>query len=410
MFKHTKFFFSNMFGKNETIYQKPLNWISILLVIFFDIFLFSNIFDGYTYQKNLTLSPYETYSCNTLFETKDTENLIDHINNEFKNQISENIKSTDLSSECQNVNTLISKIQNDTKYQEILEKIIEKTDAIDKKSNEIYDYESQYSMYLKESSAGIYSSDDRLSEIEVGNAKQNYQKILNEKTQLESDKKTLIGEIAQNENFKNLQNYLWENKTVFQEKYETALFWYPVKIALLQALLLLPLFFVSLLWYRYFYKKQNKIFTILFSNLTFITGIFVFVLFLKLVYFILPKKFFAGLIVFLKSLSLGFIWNYILVILGIALFGFIIYLSQKWAEKYEAIRKEQERVRIEQNKKKIMKERFHKWSCVECGEKLLNESDFCQSCGCKQHYECSECHAKVPKAFEFCNKCGTKNK
>ena len=56
-----------------------------------------------------------------------------------------------------------------------------------------------------------------------------------------------------------------------------------------------------------------------------------------------------------------------------------------------------------------MKERFHKQACVECGEKLLNESDFCQNCGAKQHYECLECHAKVPKAFEFCNKCGTKH-
>ncbi len=410
MFKKTKLLFSNMFWKNPTISQKPLTGISILFVIFFDIFLFYNIFQWYSYQRDFIVAPYEQYSCKNFFDTKDTQDLVNNINIHFKNQARHIEISQDLSKACKNIHQQLLELTLDQEYQNFIDTLTEINDQIEKKEQEVYTYENQYSQYLYESSAGIYSSNDRLSEIEAGNAKVNYQKILNEKNALLEQKELLLNEIQQNTKFQSLSEFIQINRQNFEAQYQKSIFWYPVKVALFQAFLLIPLFFGSLLCYSYFYKKQNKIFTILFSNLTFITGIFVFILFLKFVYFLLPKKFLVGFIAFLKSLSLGFLWNYILIILWVLLFWGIIYASQKAAEKYEILKKEQERLRIEQNKKKIMKERFQKSACIECWDKLLPDSDFCQTCGMKQHDECSECHAKIPKIFDFCNKCGNKKK
>ncbi|MBW7954489.1 hypothetical protein H3C61_01620 [Candidatus Gracilibacteria bacterium] len=411
MLKYIKSIFSNMFGKNKEIYQKPLNIISIILVIGFDIFLFYQILSGYNYQKDFVVSVSEKYSCINYFNDNNLLSSIEYYttNDQFLkydnngNEVRKNFDSP----VCSLVYEKISNIKNS---KEFIDFILKKNDLqknIDDFNYKKTDYEYQYNDFLKESQAGITNENERISDIKREDARKDYNDIKNKITSLETREKELINSFKQNNNYLDLVNYLDSNKKEFQKKYDKEAFYYPVKIAFFQAILLLPLFLLSLFLYKVFVKRQNKIFTILFSNLTFITGLFVFVLFLKFVYFIIPKKFLAGFIALLKSMNLGFLWNYILILLGIGLFGFIIYLSQKGSEKLSLIRQEQQKQLILQNLKKVQLERFEKGLCLSCNSKLLKDSRYCQTCGDDQYYECKNCENLIPKIFNYCNKCGT---
>lgn len=417
MFSYIKIFLSNMFGKNTTIYEKPLNTLSIILVIAFDIFLFYNILSWYNYQKDLVVSPYEKYSCINYFYDNNNS-LLNQIGYYYQNDQFVGIdmywnKETvnydwDI---CKTLNSKIEKFKQTQEYISFKSELDSKESEISSLNSQKYQYESQYNDFLEESKAWIVDENSRLSDINKENARRDYNNIKDQINLATLKKDELVNNfLATNSDFKDLSDYINQNKESFLKNYDKEIFWYPVKITGFQTLLLLPLFLISLFFYKLFLRRQNKIFTILFSNLTFITWIFVFVLFLKVVYFILPKKFFASLIALLKSLSLWFLWNYILVIIWVWVFGFVIYLSQKWIDKIQKIKEEQEKLRIEQNKKKVQVERFGKWLCLECNSKLLSDSRYCQVCWEDQFYECNKCKNLIPKVFEYCNKCWNNNK
>jgi predicted RNA-binding Zn-ribbon protein involved in translation (DUF1610 family) len=110
----------------------------------------------------------------------------------------------------------------------------------------------------------------------------------------------------------------------------------------------------------------------------------------------------------LKQLNLWFLWNYISVFLWVIIFGTIVYFSQKWSEKLQKIREENEKRRIAENKVKISKERYFKNLCIDCGKTLLKDSKHCSHCGTNQYHNCENCNHEFPKAFEYCDKCWTK--
>lgn len=401
--KKIKSFFSTMFGKNKSISQKPLTKLSIFFVVIFDIFLFNNLYEGYVYQGNLIQKPSELYNCEYIFDNnQNSTNTIQEFYNFSKYtqtnnwvEICKQAKQL-FTAEKQNI------IENYKNSIQTIENNISKTQG------DIRNYEYQYGNYLKEASSWIQDQNDRLSQIEWWNAREKYLELQNKLENYQNQKADIISDFYKEESLNTIFNFIENNKDEFLEDYKNAYFWYPVKVALFQALLLIPIFLISLGLYKVFVRKENKIFSILFSNLTFISGILVLVLLFKFLYFILPVKFFWEFIEMLKNLNLGFLWNYILVFLAIILFWVIIYSSQKGSEKLKKIREENERKKIEENKQIISKQRYFSNLCIDCGKTLLKDSDFCQNCWADQQFECTNCHHKVPKAFDFCNKCGTK--
>ncbi len=409
MLKYIKSIFSNMFGKNKELYQKPLNFISIILVIAFDIFLFYQILSWYNYQKDFVVSPYEKYSCINYFNNEDLISNIEYYSTndqflKYDNNWNE-VRKDFNSPACNLVYEKVLNIKNSKEFIEFISKKAALQKSIDDLNYKKDDYEYQYNDFLKESQAWIINENERISNIQKQDARKDYNDIKDKITSLEKQKQDLINLFIKDNNYLDLTNYLNSNKEQFQKTYNKEIFYYPVKIAFFQAILLLPLFLLSLFFYKIFLKRQNKIFTILFSNLTFITGLFVFVLFLKFVYFIIPKKFLAWFIALLKSMNLWFLWNYILILLWIWLFWFIIYLSQKWSEKLSQIKQEQQKQLILQNLKKVQLERFEKWFCLSCNSKLLKDSRYCQTCWDDQYYDCKNCKNPIPKIFNYCNKC-----
>lgn len=416
MIKKIKNFLSNMFGWTAKTAQNKLNIVSIILVIIFDIFLFHNVLEWYNYQKNLVDSPYNKFDCNDFFiksskynqKTYDLD-LLRSINN-YKNyqsyeETQEEIK-INYSKECEFVLSKVNAIKWDnlTNFLYQIDKI---SDDIYENNQKISEYENEYEKYKSELDSWIVSENDRLSDISSGEARKQYETLKKSLNDLENSRNKLILDFTSwNTNYKELKEYIAQNIENYNKNYDKEIFWYPVKVALFQTLLLLPLFLISLYFYRVFLRKQNRILTILFANLSFITGLFVFVLFFKFLYFIIPKKLFLNFINFLKSLNLWFLWNYILTLIWVVVFGLIIYFSQQSSQKLAKIRAEQELEKIRLNKTKISKDRFFKWNCIDCGEKLLANSKFCSHCGLSQYKKCDSCQNEYPKCFEFCNKCG----
>lgn len=402
--KKIKSFFSTMFGKNKSISQKPLTKLSIFFVIIFDIFLFNNLYEGYVYQWNLIQKPSELYNCEYIFDNNNnvSTNTIQEFYNFWKYTQTNNAVEI-----CKNAKTLFT-----TQKQNIIENyknsIQTIQDNINNTNSDIRSYEYQYGQYLKEANSGIQNQNDRLSQIEWWNAREKYLQLQNDLETYEEQKSQIISEFSRNSQLKSIFDFIKNNKKEFLDNYQDTYFWYPVKVALFQAILLIPIFLISLALYKIFVRKENKIFSILFSNLTFISGIFVLILLFKFLYFILPVKFFWDFIDMLKNLNLGFLWNYILVFLWIILFWAIIFFSQKGSDKLKKIKEENEKRKIEENKQIISKQRYFSNLCFDCGKTLLKDSNYCQNCWADQHFECNNCHHKVPKAFDFCNKCGTK--
>lgn len=148
----------------------------------------------------------------------------------------------------------------------------------------------------------------------------------------------------------------------------------------MEMILIVPLFLLAIILYNFALKRNRRVLTILASHLSFITGIFTFYIFIKVVYWLLPKKFLVNVFEYLASMKLLAIWNYILVIFGILLFGFLIFLSQKSLDKWKKIKEEQSKQAEALNKERIQKERFWAHKCIECNAKLLPDAEFCSTC------------------------------
>jgi hypothetical protein len=67
-----KGFFGNLVGKVD-ITDKPLNWLSIVFLVAFDIFIFINLVHGLDSQRNNIESPHTRYDyrCSDIFDVKD---------------------------------------------------------------------------------------------------------------------------------------------------------------------------------------------------------------------------------------------------------------------------------------------------------------------------------------------------
>jgi lysylphosphatidylglycerol synthetase-like protein (DUF2156 family) len=128
----------------------------------------------------------------------------------------------------------------------------------------------------------------------------------------------------------------------------------------MEMVLILPIFLVALFLYNFVLKRKKKILAILASHLSLLSSIFVFYIFVKVVYWVLPKKFLMNVFEYLASMKLLAIWNYLLVIFGVILFGVLMFFSQRALEKWKKIKEEQEKERERLHKDSVQKVRFWK--------------------------------------------------
>jgi hypothetical protein len=176
-----------------------------------------------------------------------------------------------------------------------------------------------------------------------------------------------------------------------RSKFEHLSFWYPVKTFAAEAVFLLPLLLLAIVWNLRALKVQSHLQTLISSHLILVCAIPIFGRILYFVYELLPHRLLASLIATLESLNLGFLWNYVAIIGGIGVGVVIIVIAQRTF--FSPARQRSARLR--------------KLLCCECGEKL-NSADqvWCEFCGTNQLAVCPHCGKPHRLLAYHCNHCG----
>ena len=417
-----KSFFGSLVGKIE-ISDKPLNWLSIVFLIAFDIFIFTNLLDWLESQSRNIEAPHEKYSyvCRDLFNSNDTAlwkrkfELINRNNDRYLRKdinapfYDENFKKDNKSDLCKTLLNKIKKVKANYNFNSLYTKLNNKQTRLLGLENKKRSYENDYNEFREDYKAWLRSYDDRLSEIKNESIRDDYNKILSEIKLRKSELSKIINELNNLWEIKDLNKYINENKEQFISEEENYRFWYPVYVTLMESILIFPILIFTILLYNFAIKRRLRILSILASNLALISGLFAFFILIKVIYWILPHKFFANVITYLASIKALAIWNYVLTIFWILLFGLLMYSSKKWFEKYKKIKEEQAKQRELLNKERIGKERYWKKTCIDCNTKLLDWASHCSNCWADQYKECSKCKNRMPRAYSHCEKCWTKN-
>lgn len=425
-FSFKKIFFLNNFFTSLVwkvdVNDKTLNWLSIVFLLTFDIFIFVNLASWLDNQASNIDKVYEKYSynCSELFSIeKDFSSYnLNTINNNYSNNNTKNInapfyneefKNNKKSDYCIFLDNQIIKIKNSSNFNNEYTKLQSLNKQLSNLESDKYKYERDYLEFREDYKSGLVNYEDRLSDIQNDSIREKYSQILSDIEKKNEEIKNIINTINNVSEVIVLKKYILENKQSFIEKKENYTFWYPVYVTIMEAILVIPIFIFTVLLYNFAIKRNLRILSILSSNLAFISWIFVFFILIKVIYWLLPKKFFANLITYLASIKALAIWNYILTIFWIIIFWTLMYFSQKSMEKYKKIKEEQQKQRELLDKERISKERFWKKTCIECNTKLLEWASHCSNCWTNQFKNCSNCSNELPRAYIYCEKCWEKN-
>lgn len=416
-----KSFFGSLVGKIE-LTDKPLNWLSIVFLIAFDIFIFTNLVDWLDNQKQNITSPYEKYNydCKQIFNNNWDFKVWDFriIDDNYSNNITKNINApfydedfnkNEQSEYCQNIDKEIANIKNNSDFSSLYKELNKLKNDISNLEDKKYNYERDYNNFRDDYEAWLGWYDDRITDINNDSIRADYEKIIKDINFLQSDIKWIEFKLNNLLEILSLKKYINDNKFAFKAEESNYSFWYPVYVTLMEAILILPILLFTVLLYNFAIKRRLRILSILAANLALISGIFTFFILIKVIYWILPKKFFANLITYLASIKALAIWNYLLTMFGLILFWALMYGSQKSMEKYKKIKQQRAKEIELLNKERIGKERYWNKACIDCNTKLLEWATHCSNCWIDQYKECSKCKNKIPKAYIHCEKCGTKN-
>lgn len=179
---------------------------------------------------------------------------------------------------------------------------------------------------------------------------------------------------------------------VLEKVYNREVVLHPVKSLGMGLVFLFPLIMASMLWHSRALRKDAPVQIMASSHLSFVFCLPILFKLFDFIYRLLPLAFLSKFIDFLSSLNIAFIWNYIVIIVSIAVVGLVIIISQKFI--FNALRRQRNKIK---NKE-----------CAACGERLQNlETPFCYYCGAGQFTECKSCHSPVNKNFLHCPQCGS---
>jgi hypothetical protein len=174
--------------------------------------------------------------------------------------------------------------------------------------------------------------------------------------------------------------------------YERELAWANTLRALLELILITPLFWFALR--RYFIAAGKRAFTaIIWTAITTIFALLFAQVVAVFIYDIIPHALIEVLIkLFAQFKFIATIAQYLLLLLVPALFGGIVYLIQKRVYGGRAVY-----LRAMKNMK-----------CPNCSMHLRDDMRFCPVCGFQVKEKCPSCGADRYKGLEHCDQCGVK--
>ncbi len=398
-------FINRFFRKSRSINNKPLNAVSLIVVIIVDLFILFNVFSGLNNISQWHISPSQAYPCVSEWkgyrDSKEPNNrnydaLILALNTDFNlagfkqnYQNSEQDRLGKVSPICSVYAELKDKVNRPenkkTKY------------TIGQKENKISSLEqansnirSQYDSTLLEKIAG-QGSKQSINTVSAEKAKQTVEQNKESISNLKKEISILRENLLKKPESINLIDYIKDDSKyrTLTQGYDRASFWYPSIQLAFQALFLLPLIAIALIIHRAALRKGAGLIALISWHLL---AIFFIPLLLKVFEFLqigAVFKFFLDIVTKLFG-GLLFLVSYLYILL-IPLVGFgIIKISQKFAL----------------NHKSQIATRFQNQLCFSCAKRIRPQDIHCPHCGYGQYLECQNCHEPTYKHLSHCRQCG----
>jgi hypothetical protein len=403
MFSSIANIFNRLVRKSTQIHHEPINKVSIIILILIDVFVLINVFSGLGSIAEWPLNPSEEFPCYATHEKYQTDkrkgtfdfnaSTIESIINERNLYLNTSIvspkrlgSSSSLCTESIRLEKEISSSGN-IKLKQGIDRDRNKISSLIQENRTL---QSQYDSSLLEKIAGqsrqksinITSSDRIKEKIDTNNEK------IKETKEKVKEKQTNLLKNPTAEAYLKLLNDVSQYSKI-KSAYQSAQFWHPNKVLLLQTLFLLPLIIIAYLWHTVSTRKNKGLQALLSWHLLLIFCIPLLIKFFEFLQF-------GNIIrVVLESITallggLLFIASYGLILI-IPLFGFgLIKFLQVFIF----------------NPRVQAKNRIQKVHCLRCNSKLRLGDEFCPFCGFEQYVDCLNCHQKTYKLANFCNACG----
>lgn len=400
MFTKLNNLWNQFFRRSRRINDKPLNKVSLLVIIIVDIFILVNVFTGLDDISRWHLSPQQVYTCYSEWPSYKTNNspdrdydlittfLVDYKNNNYQDEeIGHLGKVSPICLQYADIKNKLNNQENKT----LLSKIQTKQDNINILENNNRIIRSQYDSTLLEKIAG-QSANNSINRVKAEEAKQKLEENNKKISKIKEEIVKLKNELLQKPSSQNLLAFM-RNESKFNDVeagYKNASFWYPSIQLGFQVLFLAPLIIIALLVNQYAQSRGYGLIALISWHL--------------LVIFFIPLIFKA-----FEFLQIGIITQFIFDIIG-AIFGGLVFLVQyvyilliplfgfaiiKFLQKFVF------------NTKSQAAKRVQKSQCINCAKTIKNQDAHCPHCGYYQYVECHHCHELTYKNLPYCYHCGT---
>ena len=393
----------NIIRKSTYLQQTPLNKVSLVILIIIDIFVLSNVFIGLGSISAWPLNPSEELPCYSPYQSYHTstnkntvelnvtiiQNLAD------PNRSSPNVKEENRLGKVSNLCTNYAKLEKEVKNPETIKlntDINQLNDQVSALEDNIKTLKSQYESTLLEKIA----KQDPKKSINQAKADEIKGKIDNLNQEIIKKRKEITAKKNQLIQHPTAVNYLKVlNDSAEYDRinkaYQSAAFWYPNKLFVLQILFLFPLIIIGYFWHSKSTAKNQGLQSLISWHLLLIFCIPLIFKFFEFIQFGNLVRVVIDVILVLVG-GLQFIASYLLILI-IPLIGFGLI---KFMQTFIA------------NPQVQAKNRIQLQRCINCNFKLQLGDEFCPNCGFNQYIECTNCHHKTYKFTPYCRSCGEK--
>ncbi len=408
MFVKAKRFIGRFFKKSRSVNNKPLNPVSLIVIIIVDLFILFNVFAGLDNISRWHISPSEAYPCISEWESyrdpkqgndKDYNLIAAALNNEFRQTALERANLSNdkdrlgkVSPICLNYAELKDKV-NIPAYRSIEQSIDKKKEKVSSLEQSSASIRSQYDSTLLEKIAG-QNSGQSINNVSAEKAKQtlaqNKVSIATLKTEITVLKEGLLEKPESINLIKAIKD---DGKyQILTQESQSAAFWYPSIQLVFQALFLLPLLAIALLVHRIAVRRGAGLVALITWHLL---VIFFIPLLLKIFEFLQVGVLLQFLIDIIGKLFGGllFLVSYLYIFI-IPLVGFALI---KLFQRFTPTSKIQD----------VMSMRFQNQLCLNCAKRIRPQDAHCPHCGYDQYIECQSCHQPTYKHLAHCKQCGS---
>lgn len=411
MFARMRRVLSRLFDRSRTINNEPLNRMSLIVIIFVDLFILTNVFTGLDDISRWHLSPAQAHPCYLEWNSyrQNTGNKdYDIVRKAAIAQTNENMYRSDsklsaretyerdaknhlgnIASTCLDYAGIRDKV-NTPENRKIVSTIDRQQADIGKLEAANQIVKSQYDSSLLEKIAK-QTRDRSINQVGAEKAKQtldqNNLKISGLKLETTNLKNILV---AKPESIAFTSLLKDNNKFIpLKSSYQQASFWYPSIQFGFQAAFLFPLILGASVINNFAQRRGYGLIALISWHLL---VIFLIPLLFKVFEFLQVGVIFTWISKFIYRIfgSLLFLISYIYILL-VPLLGFgLIKVFQKFVF----------------NSKIQTATRVQKSQCVNCASKIRASDIYCPHCSTYQLSECQTCHHLTYKGLPYCNQCG----